>query len=152
MHCKLFYPDNLSARDTITRASSTYRARTSDKRLNVAMPEQLRNIDLELEFLLTFLVITERRIIQVEEKAIDLFGDYDRSRFYQSWMIDNKLRTYVRDGCQYPELTPEAVAILLMLANTRSLRNQLLPVGIPTLERWHGLDPEDMTPKGEAAV
>tara|TARA_R110000772_G_scaffold46813_9_gene106937 strand:- start:20048 stop:20422 length:375 start_codon:yes stop_codon:yes gene_type:complete len=43
------------------------------------MPEHLPYIDLELEFLLTFLVITERRIIRVEEKAIDLFGDYDRS-------------------------------------------------------------------------
>ncbi|MEH6792477.1 hypothetical protein, partial [Parasphingorhabdus sp.] len=29
MHCKLFHPDNRSTRDTITRASSTYRARTS---------------------------------------------------------------------------------------------------------------------------
>ena len=103
------------------------------KRFNMAMPEHLPYIDLELEFLLTFLVITERRIIRVEEKAIDLFGDYDRSRFYQSWLIDKKLMTYVRGGSQSTELTPEAFAILLMLANTRSLRNQPLPVGLPTL-------------------
>ena len=45
----------------------------------MAMPELLQYIDLELEFLLTFLVITERRIIRVEEKAIDLFGDHDMS-------------------------------------------------------------------------
>ena len=80
----------------------------------MAMPELLQYIDLELEFLLTFLVITERRIIRVEEKAIDLFGDHDRSRFYQSWLIDKKLMTYVRGGSQSTELTPEAFAILLM--------------------------------------
>ena len=88
------------------------------KRLNMAMPEHLPYIDLELEFLLTFLVITERRIIRVEEKAIDIFGDYDRSRFYQSWLIDKKLVTYQRDSYHYPKLTPEAVSILLMLATT----------------------------------
>ncbi len=122
------------------------------KRFNMAMPEHLPYIDLELEFLLTFLVITERRIIRVEEKAIDIFGDHDRARFYQSWLIDKKLMTYDRGGCLFPELTPEAFAILLMLANTRSLRNQPLPVGLPTLERWHGLDPEAMTPEWEAAL
>lgn len=122
------------------------------KRLNMAMPEELGDIDLELEFLLTFLVITQRRIIQVEEKAIDLFGDYDRARFYQSWLIDKKLITNQRGSCHYPKLTPEAVAILLMLANTRSLMNQPLPVGLPTLVRRHGLDPEAITPEWEAAL
>lgn len=122
------------------------------KRLNMPMPESLRGIDVELEFLLAYLVIKERRIVPVEEEAIDLFGSYDRARFYECWLIEKGLLTYYRGGYQHPKLTCEAVAILVMLGNTRSTTNRLLPIGLPTVEWWHGLDPAANTPERQEAI
>lgn len=94
----------------------------------------------ELEFLLAILVAIDRRIIGTEEVARDYFESWDDSRFYGAWAHGHKLIKpnpgFQLDG----ELTHEGRAILVMLASTRHPDDHFMPIGLPTLRRWHGLN------------
>ena len=95
----------------------------------------------ELEFLLTVLALIDARTIHVEESVIDLFGDWDRSRFYGAWLHGQKLVEPTNGSGLDTTLSPEGYAAMLMLASTRSPADVRLPVGLPTLRTHHGLDP-----------
>ena len=94
----------------------------------------------ELEFLLAILVAIDRRVIGTEERALDHFDSWDCSRFYGAWIHGQNL-IEPDPGCSLDgQLTPEGRAILVMLASTRRAEEQPLPIGLPTLRRWHGLN------------
>lgn len=94
----------------------------------------------ELEYLLAILVAIDRRIIGTEECARDYFESWDDSRFYGAWMQGHKL-IEPNPGCELNgSLSPEGRAILVMLASTRRPDDRFMPIGLPTLRRWHGLN------------
>lgn len=93
-----------------------------------------------LEFLLAVLAAIDARTIHVEESAIDLFGGWDRSRFYGAWLAGQKLVQPTTGSGLNTSLSPEGYAVMLMLASTRSPADVRLPVGLPTLRAHHGLD------------
>ena len=93
----------------------------------------------ELEFMLATLVSLDRRVIPTEERALDLFGNWDRSRHYLSWLAGQKLLMPQTVADPNAELSPEGHAALLMLASTRSPDAAPLAIGLPTLKSFHGL-------------
>ncbi|QWC56493.1 hypothetical protein F7D01_04750 [Erythrobacter sp. 3-20A1M] len=93
----------------------------------------------ELEFMLATLVSLDRRVIPTEERALDLFGSWDRSRHYLSWLAGQKLLMSQTVADPNAELSPEGHAVLLMLASTRSPDAAPLAIGLPTLKSFHGL-------------
>jgi len=94
----------------------------------------------ELEFLLAVLVAIDRRVIHTEERALDLFGGYDRSRHYGAWLHGHAL-VEPSPACDLDsKLAPEGHAVLLMLASTRSPKAAPLPIGLPSLRPYHGLN------------
>ncbi len=93
----------------------------------------------ELEFMLATLVSLDRRVIHTEERALDLFGSWDRSRHYLSWLAGLKMLMPQTVADQNAELSPEGHAVLLMLASTRSPNAAPLAIGLPTLKSFHGL-------------
>lgn len=93
----------------------------------------------ELEFMLATLVSLDRRVIPTEERALDLFGSWDRSRHYLSWLAGQKLLMPQTVADLNAELSPEGHAVLLMLASTRSPDAAPLAIGLPTLKSFHGL-------------
>jgi hypothetical protein len=92
----------------------------------------------ELEFLLAVLVALDRRIIGTEERALDLFGGWDRSRHYMAWLEGQELLMRRPQANQNAELSSEGRAVLVMLASTRSAEAAPLPIGLPTLKAFHG--------------
>lgn len=97
-----------------------------------------------LEFLLAYLVTVDRRIVQTEEEVEDLFaGDWDATRFFRSWANGIGLISTPVDTASRDEPTPEARAILVMLASTRRPDAAPLAIGVPTLRSKHGLVIED---------
>jgi len=94
----------------------------------------------ELEFLLAVLVAIDRRVIHTEERALDLFGGYDRSRHYGAWLHGHAL-VEPSPACDLDtKLAAEGCATLLMLASTRSPKAAPLPIGLPSLRPYHGLN------------
>lgn len=110
-------------------------------RLSMGPIARTQDMHAELEFLLAVLAAIDARTIRVEEKAVDLFGSWDRSRFYAAWLHGQKLVAPVPGSGLQTTLSPEGFAVLLMLASTRSPTDAPLPVGLPTLRSYHGLDP-----------
>ncbi len=97
-----------------------------------------------LEFLLAYLVTIDRRIVETEEEVADLFfGDWDATRFYRCWSHGIGLISTPVDTVSRDEPTPEARAILVMLASTRRPDAVPLAIGLPTLRSKHGLVIED---------
>ena len=93
----------------------------------------------ELEFMLATLVSLDRRVIYTEERAVDLFGSWDRSRHYLSWLAGQKLLMPQPEADLAADLSPEGRAVLVMLASTRSPDAAPLAIGLPTLKSFHGL-------------
>src|SRR5690606_18403162 len=88
-------------------------------------------------------VAIDRRVIGTEERALDHFDSWDRSRFYGAWIHGQNL-IEPDPGCSLDgQLTPEGRAILVRLASTRRAEEQPLPIGFPTLRRWQGSKPAD---------
>ena len=94
----------------------------------------------ELEFLLAVLVAIDRRIIGTEEQAMDLCGSWDKARFYACWLQGQRLTSNDFPSALKGPLTLEGRAVLVMLASTRSPGEAPLPIGLPTITRWHGLN------------
>ena len=94
----------------------------------------------ELEFLLAILATMERRTVPIEESAVDLFGSWEGRRHYMAWLTGHRLLSY---GSSDSQLSPEGHAILLMLASTRSPEAAPLPIGLPTLRSYRGLEEDD---------
>ena len=91
------------------------------------------------EFLLAVLAAIDRRIVHVEERVNDLFGGaWDIAGHYGSWLEGHKLAEGLTG-----DLTPEGRAILVALASTRGAGEAPIPIGLPTIARWHGLDGGD---------
>ena len=93
----------------------------------------------ELEFLLANLAIRDTRSVPIEESALDLFGSWDRARHYSCWLNGQRLVASGREAHPNSLLSPEGHAVLLMLASTRKPNLAPLPIGLPTLESFHGL-------------
>ena len=93
----------------------------------------------ELEFMLATLVSLDRRVIYTEERAVDLFGSWDRSRHYMSWLAGQKLLMPQPEASLDADLSPEGRAVLVMLASTRSPDAAPRAIGLPTLKSFHGL-------------
>lgn len=93
----------------------------------------------ELEFMLATLVALDRRVIPAEERALDLFESWDRSRHYLCWLQGQKLLMPEPEASQNSDLSPEGRAVLIMLASTRSPDAAPFPIGLPTLKTWHRL-------------
>jgi hypothetical protein len=109
-------------------------------RLSMAPIGQIDVMHEELEFLLGVLVAVDRRVIGTEEQAMDLFESWDRSRHYGAWLHGQKLVT-ADPGCGLStSLSPEGHAVLVMLASTCRPDDMPMPIGLPTLRRWHGLN------------
>lgn len=79
-------------------------------------------LDRQLEFLLSVLVILDRRNPDIEEKVYDIFStDWPGQAFYAAWMHGQRLLITVNGAALLNSpLTPEAKAILAMLAMTRA--------------------------------
>ena len=96
-----------------------------------------------LEFLASVLAIIDRRIIGVEERAYSVFAkDWGMDRFYATWLIQQKLVAPQAVGGLTLDapLTPEGLAILVMLASTRSIKDSPLPLGMSWIRARRGLD------------
>jgi len=88
------------------------------------------------EFLLAVLAVIDRRTVYVEEKVHDLFqGSWEVARHYGAWLEGQKLCHGLTE-----RLTPEGRAILVALASTRSADSAPIPIGLPTVAQWRGLD------------
>ena len=93
----------------------------------------------ELKFMLSTLMLLERRVISTEERAVDLFGSWDRSRHYISWLAGYKLLMPQPEASLDADLSPEGRAVLVMLASTRNPDAAPLAIGLLTLKSFHGL-------------
>ena len=88
------------------------------------------------ELLLAVLAAIDRRVVQIEEQVIDLFGGArDMARHYRAWLEGHKL-----SGGPVGDLTAEGRAILVALASTRSAGAAPIPIGLATLAPERGLD------------
>ncbi|OBX17783.1 hypothetical protein A9995_14820 [Erythrobacter sp. QSSC1-22B] len=94
----------------------------------------------ELEFMLAMLCAIERRIIPIEERALDFFQSWDQSRFYGAFLHGQALLEPDPGSGLDTKLAPEAHAVILMLASTRSPEDAPMPIGLPTLRAYHGLN------------
>ena len=91
------------------------------------------------EFLLAVLAAIDRRMVYIEERVDDLFaGAWDIARNYGAWLEGHKLAEGLTG-----DLTPEGRAILVALASTRSAEAAPIPIGLPTVAPWRGLDGGD---------
>ena len=115
-------------------------------RLGMARLAQGNAMHAELEFLLAVLVANDRRIIHTEERVLDLFGSWDRSRFYSAWLSAQGLVIRHPYASIDTEPSLEGRAAIVMLASTRLPEAVPLPVGVATLRAAHGLDPAANTP------
>ena len=104
-------------------------------------------IDEQLEFLLALFVAIDRRIVPTEEQVADLFFNWDATWFYRSWLYGEKLLKTPPGRDNADTLTPEARAILVMLASTRKAENVPLVIGLPTITMKHGFDPDANSPQ-----
>lgn len=96
-----------------------------------------------LEFLASVLAIIDRRTIGVEERVYDIFANqWAMDRFYAMWLIQQKLvaSEAARGLTLNTPLTPEGLAILVMLASTRSIKDSPLPLGMSWIKARLGLD------------
>jgi hypothetical protein len=109
------------------------------ERLSMAAIPRTDTRNQELEFMLATLVSLDRRVIYTEERAVDLFGSWDRSRHYMSWLAGQKLLMPQPEADLAADLSPEGRAVLVMLASTRSPDAAPLAIGLPTLKSFHGL-------------
>ena len=88
------------------------------------------------EFLLAVLAAIDRRVVYIEEQVNDLFaGAWDLARNYSSWLEGHQLSEGLTG-----DLTPEGRAILVALASTRGGDAAPIPIGLPTVAPWRGLD------------
>ena len=110
-----------------------------EERLGMAAIPRSDTRNQELEFMLATLVSLDRRVIYTEERAVDLFGSWDRSRHYLSWLAGQKLLMPQPEADLAADLSPEGRAVLVMLASTRSPDAAPLAIGLPTLKSFHGL-------------
>lgn len=91
------------------------------------------------EFLLAVLAAIDRRVLCIEEQVNDLFsGAWDVARHYSAWLEGHKLAEGLTG-----DLTPEGRAILVALASTRGAEAAPIPIGLPTIAPWRGLDGGD---------
>ena len=95
-------------------------------------PVSDQEVDRQLEFLLSVLVILDRRNPNLEEKVYDVFSnDWPGESFYAAWMHGQRLLMGVNGArLQNSPLTPEAKAILAMLAMTRSKADAPVALGL----------------------
>ena len=113
-----------------------------EERLGMAAIPRSDTRNQELEFMLATLVSLDRRVIYTEERAVDLFGSWDRSRHYLSWLAGQKLLMPQPEADLAADLSPEGRAVLVMLASTRSPDAAPLAIGLPTLKSFHrGVEP-----------
>ncbi|RIV85182.1 hypothetical protein [Aurantiacibacter zhengii] len=100
------------------------------------------------EFLLAVLAAIDRRVVYIEEKVNDLFsGSWDVARNYGAWLEGQELAEGLTGG-----LTPEGRAILVALASTRGAEAATVPIGLPTIAPWRGLDGGDTREERERIV
>ena len=91
------------------------------------------------EFLLAVLAAIDRRVMYIEEQVNDLFaGAWDVARHYSAWLEGHMLAEGLTG-----DLTPEGRAILVALASTRGAEAAPIPIGLPTIAPWRGLDGGD---------
>ena len=91
------------------------------------------------EFLLAVLAAIDRRVVHTEETVNELFaGAWDIARHYGAWLLGHKLS----EGL-FGKPTPEGRAILVALASTRGAEAAPIPIGLPTVGPWRGLDGGD---------
>jgi len=109
-------------------------------RLGMARITQSSIMYQELEFMLALLCAIDRRIIAVEERAVDLFESWDQSRFYGAFLHGQALLEPDPGAGLNTKLAPEAHAVILMLASTRSPKDAPMPIGLPTLRAHDGLN------------
>lgn len=96
-----------------------------------------------LEFLLSVLAILDRRIIGLEERAMDIFDrNWGMSRFYAQWLHSQRLidPSGMSGVSLEGPLSPEGRAILVMLASTRTPADAPLPIGMSWISAHRGLD------------
>ncbi len=105
-----------------------------------------------LEFMASYLAIIDHRFVPLEESAKDIFlGDRHFDTFFAAWMKSVSLVTGLPD-----RLTPEGVAVLLMLIATRTSQDAEEAVGMAWIEANRGVGPlaeraaaEDAVRRGE---
>ena len=95
-------------------------------------PLSRADLDHQLEFLLSVLLVLDRRQPNIEERVFDIFGtDWPGQSFYAAWMHGQRLLLTVnRAALLNSPLTPEAKAILAMLAMTRAAAHAPVAMGL----------------------
>ena len=110
----------------------------------LGMPRvHVKDMNLALEFLASVLAVIDRRTIGVEERVHSVFAkDWGMDRFYAMWLIQQRLIApqSVSGLTLDCPLTPEGLAILVMLASTRSIKDSPLPLGMSWIRARRGLD------------
>jgi len=135
------YDENGNAWDSVRDYLWTHRLRMG--------PHPANAVDAQLEFLLAVLVAIDRRVVKTEERVRDLFdGLWHLQAFYAHWLEGIGLTSTNR----VEDLTPEGRAVLVMLASTRSAGSAPLPIGLPTLTPWMGLDQGETKAKRERVL
>lgn len=101
-----------------------------------------------LEFMASYLAITDRRFVPAEESVRDIFlGDRHFDTFFAAWMKSVGFVTGLPD-----RLTPEGEAVLLMLIATRSSEDAEEAVGMAWIEANRSVAPAAARAAAEDAV